>query len=132
MTQDPKKHFNYEDEEIQKNLKQQSIVITQKMLKSLIQGNIDKISFKELAERHTLPTLEKDVSEQNAQFQEIFNVLTLHCLELIKTTIPPLEQSLARINIETNNSLSAGRFLGSFVFDSVAPLVEKFTEQQKK
>jgi len=132
MNEELKDSFDYQNEEIKKIVDLETIAITQNMLKALIQGNIDKIGFKELASKHTLPNLEKDISTKDSKFQGVFHKLTLSSLEFIKTTIPPLEQSLARINIETNNPSSAGLFLGSFVFPKVDSVLEKFSKLDKK
>jgi hypothetical protein len=117
-------------ETVQKIVAETTNHITGEMLKALMLGLQEKMSFKQLAERHIIPNLTEKVNTSDQKTQNVYQKLFKSTLENLQRNCPPLVQTLAAIAADTKKETAGGDFLGSFVFKATEPMINKLQAEQ--
>lgn len=117
-------------ESVQKIVAETTSKVTQEMVQALIVAHQTKMNFKELAEKHINVQLADQLSKSDAKSQMVYKKLFDATLEHIQRNSQPLKTTFEQIIKQTGDAEGDKKFLGSFVFPAVAPMINKLQTEQ--
>ena len=103
--------------------------ITMSLVMALIAGKQEKLTSKDLAEKHIQPNLEDVLSHADAATQRIYKKLFLATHVHIQTHSPVLTLALAALQRDVNDE-TPGKFVGSFVWEATPRIIERLNTEQ--
>jgi hypothetical protein len=99
------------------------------MVKALMAGLQEQLDFKKLAEKHIPATLKQDLSQLDEKTQMIYQKLFIEISVYIPNHSNPLALTLMLMNEQTENTESAGLFVGTFLLPHTKSLIAKLNDQ---
>lgn len=117
-------------ESVQKIVAEATSQITQQMVRALMDGIKTNMNFKQLAEKHINVQLTDLLSNSDKKTQMVYKKLFAATLEHIQRNSPPLMMTFEQIIKQMEDTEGDKKFLGSFVFQAVAPMIKKLQEEQ--
>lgn len=120
----------YDIQVVQEIVAESTKNVTQAMMLALMGGLQEKLSFKELAEKHINPKLDEDLSESDEKTRMVYHKLFAASQEHINQfSAQFLGATLLTIQMDTENTDAPRQFLGSFVISETKNTVEKLLDR---